>query len=66
MATWHQMRRPVPLYHATLWTIVTDPPNGMRTLMTCATEESAKATLAKWIEDGRNKHSYILPPAKKA
>ncbi len=63
MATWHQNKRPVKLYHDTQWTIVTDPPGGCRSLMTFSSEQSAHDTLALWNEHGRNPHSYILRPA---
>lgn len=60
MATWHQQRRPVRLYHDTLWTVVSDPPNGMRTLITCASKEQAEA----WAANDPN--AYVLKPAKEA
>ncbi len=66
MATWHQKRNPVKLYHATLWTIVTDPPCDMTTLWLEPTEQAAKDRLALWSSNGRDiRHSYILPPASK-
>jgi hypothetical protein len=63
MATWHQNRNSVKLYHDTDWVIVTDPPGEMRTSMVFKTEARAKEILAMWNEHGRNPHSYILPPA---
>lgn len=62
MATWHQNRRPVRLYHDTKWTIITDPPNGMRTLMLFDTKERAEEILALWKATSRGQHSYILKP----
>jgi hypothetical protein len=59
MATWHQLRRPVKLWHETQWTVVIDPPNALRSLVTFDTEAKAIA-YAKKVE-----HSYVLPPAKK-
>lgn len=56
MATWHQMRNPVRLYHESKWTVVIDPPNDCRACMLFDTREAAEAYLAKV------KHAYILNP----
>lgn len=64
MATWHQMKRPVQLAHATQWSIVTDPPNDCRTVMRFPTEQAARDSLAQWRARG-DRHSYILPPLAK-
>jgi hypothetical protein len=53
--------KPFVLYHATDWTIVTDPPGEMRTLMTFPDEQSARESLAAWKAKG-DQHSYILAP----
>lgn len=58
MATWHQQRNPVPLWHTTKWTVVNDPPNGMTTVMRFDTHEEARAFAAS--EAG----SYVLAPYK--
>jgi hypothetical protein len=65
MATWHQQRNPIKLYSDSRWVIVNDPPNDCRTLTTCATEEQARETLARWRENNpeAHRHCYILPPA---
>jgi hypothetical protein len=66
MATWHQKRNPVPLYHSTKWTIVTDPPADMCSLWLESTEEAAKERLKIWESNGRDiRHCYILPPSNK-
>lgn len=64
MATWHQNRRPVKLFHATQWTVVTDPPNGMRTLALFTDEAGAKKSIENLAKHHPTlaKHSYILPP----
>jgi hypothetical protein len=65
MATWHQQRRPVRLFHETQWTLVTDPPNGMTTLELFTDEEGAKKSLAGLSKHHPElaSHSYILEPA---
>lgn len=62
MATWHQLRRPVRLYHDSKFTVVIDPPNNMRALMLFDTEAGAKTYLAN-IQARGESHAYILPPA---
>ena len=42
MATWHQLQRPVPLYHKTMWNVVIDPPNEFRCLVGHKTKEEAQ------------------------
>lgn len=42
MATWHQMRNPVPLYHETMWTVVIDPPNKTTVCVLFDTEPKAR------------------------
>jgi hypothetical protein len=51
------MHRPVKLYHETQWTVVIDPPNGLRCLMCFNTREAAQTYQNKVA------HSYILAPA---
>lgn len=66
MATWHQLQRPVKLYHPTQWTVVIDPPHQMRALMHFTTLELAKV-YKRNLEGNNpaaNAHSYILKPAK--
>lgn len=70
MATWHQQQAdrrafqagsPRKLYHETEWTVVSDPPNDVRTLSTFTTKAKAEEFLAKI--KAREPHSYILAPA---
>jgi hypothetical protein len=62
MATWHQSRRRVRLYHDTAWTVVIDPPNELRCLMLFNTEHEA----TRHAESFNAKHSgdtaYVLVP----
>lgn len=60
MATWHQCKNPVRLWHETKYTVVTDPPHGFTTLMRFHTHEEATAFLQK-----AGPHSYILRPGGK-
>lgn len=66
MATWHQLQRPVKLYHPTDYTVVIDPPNRMRALMTFSTKALAEVYMRnlKANNPGVYPHSYILPPGK--
>ena len=66
MATWHQNQRPTKLYHPTQWTVVIDPPNQMRALMTFSTRDLAEVYMRnlKANNPGAAAHSYILKPAK--
>ena len=66
MSTWHQDQHPVKLYHDTQWTVVIDPPNQMRALMTFSTSELAKVYMRnlKANNPGVYPHAYILKPAK--
>ena len=41
MATWHQMRNPVPLDHETMWTVVVDPPHKTTVCVLFDTEQQA-------------------------
>ncbi len=67
MATWHQQRAKVVLFHETDWTIVNDPPNQCTTLSRFSTEDKAKETLETWQKNNpdAHRHCYILPPARK-
>lgn len=70
MATWHQLqadkRNPAPLFHATDWTVVIDPPNQMRALMRFASKDLADVYMRNLKDNnpGAHAHSYILRPAK--
>lgn len=64
MATWHQNRARTPLWHDTQWTVVSDPPNDLRTITRCDTQAQAEEYLAR-IKP-REPHSYIIRPAKKS
>lgn len=58
MATWHQQKARVPLWHASLWGVVTDPPNGCTSVMRFDTAQEAEAFLPK-----AGPHSYVLRPS---
>ena len=58
MATWHQMQRPVRLWHETMWTVVVDPPHRPLGLMLFETEAEAKQYAANV------QHAYVLRPAR--
>lgn len=67
MATWHQMQRPVKLYHETQWSVVIDPPHQMRAVMTFSTKELAAVYMRNLAANnpGAHKHAYMLKPASK-
>ena len=65
MATWHQSKSPVRLYHTTQWTVVIDPPNEMRALMRFDTNQLAKVYM-RGLEANNPRvfrHAYILRPS---
>ena len=69
MATWHQQqadrRAPSPLFHATEWTVVIDPPNAMRALMRFSTKALADVYM-RGLKDNNPrayKSAYVLKPA---
>jgi len=66
MATWHQLQRPVKLYHETDWTVVIDPPNQMRALYRTSSKELAEVYMRNLRANnpGAAQHAYILKPAK--
>ncbi len=66
MATWHQQKNAVPLYHETQWTVVIDPPNQMRGLMRFSSQELADMYMRNLQEHnpGAARGSYVLKPAK--
>jgi hypothetical protein len=66
MATYHQLKaeaqgRGPRLYHDTEWTVVVDPPNQVRCLVTFSTEVAAQAYKAV-----AGPHAYVLRPASVA
>ncbi len=67
MATWHQLnaKPQPPLYHQTQWTVVIDPPNQMRALMTFTSRNLAEVYLRNLKDNnpGAHQHAYILRPA---
>ena len=65
MATWHQDKRPVKLWHKTDWTVVIDPPNQMRALMCFSTRQLAEVYMRNLRANnpGAAAHAYILKPA---
>lgn len=67
MATWHQERHPVRLWHPTLWIVVIDPPGQMRALVTFSSRELAEVYMRGLRENnpGAARHSYILKPKGK-
>ena len=71
MATWHQQqadkRAPRPLFHKTEWTVVIDPPNEMRALMTFSTRALADVYLRGLRENNPRAaaHSYVLKPTSR-
>ena len=62
MATWHQKRSGARLYHDTLWSVVSDPPNQCRAITLCATEHEAREYMERLKARGQD-HVYILRPA---
>ena len=56
MATWHQNKNRVKLFHETLWTVVIDPPNDTMCLMLFETRAKAEEYIKK------TKTGYILKP----
>ncbi len=63
MATWHQQKRPVQMYHDTEWTVVEDPHGGCRTLSTFARERDARDYLGRVVALRPNVPAYVLEPA---
>lgn len=63
MSTWHQQRARVPLYHASQWTVVSDPPNECTTVARFATLADAETYLSNCKAHGA-KHVYILSPSQ--
>ena len=69
MATWHQLKAPqTPLFHATDWTVVIDPPHQMRALVRFSTKALADAYMRNLKDNnpGAHAHSYVLKPAGRA
>lgn len=65
MATWHQMRNQIPLWHESKWTVVDNPPNDCQSVMRFETAAKANEYLANRQRLGTDKHCYIIPPAGK-
>lgn len=64
MASWHQMqamRRNGPLV-IRQWSIVTDPPGAMMTVMGFPDEKTCRETFELWKANGRAEHSYVRAP----
>jgi hypothetical protein len=55
MSTWHQDRAPVPLWHATKWTVVTGGAGQHTCVARWDTAEEAH-------RDALNTGGYVLPP----
>lgn len=66
MSTWHQQQRPVRLFHSTQWTVVIDPPNQMRALMTFTTKALAEVYMRnlKANNPAVLPYAYIVPPGR--
>lgn len=60
MATWHQDRNPVPLWHKTQFTVVEDSPGGSTCVSRWPTYEAAEEHRRKLARPGRM--AYILYP----
>jgi hypothetical protein len=65
MATWHQLKRPAPLFHKTLWTVVVDPPGDTRCLHTFANQRGALMFVRTLRTNQLQlaKHTFVLKPA---
>lgn len=61
MSTWHQNQARVPLYHATKWTLVIDPPGGQMSVQRCESRHEAEM-FQRLLNSCGNKHTYILEP----
>lgn len=66
VATWHQLKANVRLFHDTEWTVVEDPPNNTRTLSTFTTEAGARWYLDRVKKLRPHVPAYLLKPAKGA
>lgn len=66
MATWHQAKNPVQLWHPKEWTVVIDPPNQMRALVRFTSKNLADVYMRNLKHNNPNaaEHSYILKPVK--
>jgi hypothetical protein len=60
MATWHQQRAAVPLFHPTKWTVVIDPPNQCTSV---SRFDTAKLANDYWATLGKDRGAYVVPPA---
>jgi hypothetical protein len=65
MATWHQLKRPVTMFHQTLWTVVVDPPGECRSLITFGRERDALMHMRnlRTNQPRLAKHAFVLKPA---
>lgn len=64
MATWHQQRRPVKLYHEKFFSVVIDPPSEFRTVSLFPTRLAAEQHLdnLREFQPYNVRHAYIIPP----
>jgi hypothetical protein len=62
MSTWHQRQRPAAIPPADQWTIISDPPNGLRTFMCFDTEAAARKCLQGLRANGHGEHLTLTPP----
>lgn len=68
MSTWHQDRASTtPMWHESLFTVVTDPPLHCQTLSRFATYAEAETYITNLSTHHplHGKHSYILLPGKR-
>jgi hypothetical protein len=66
MATWHQSKSKTPLYSATTWNVVIDPPNQMRWIYAASTKALADVYMRNLKENNPEAYrfAYILKPSK--
>lgn len=61
MATWHQMKNPVQLWHPKEWTVVIDPPHRLRCCVRFKTERAATRYRLKIIgKPISSEDTYVL------
>lgn len=61
MSTWHQDQRPVQLWHAELWTVVSDPP-GRATVVERHRDPVGAQRACDRLNLAEPKTAYVLPP----
>lgn len=61
MATWHQMKNPTPLFHATKWVVVDDPPGEPTGCYLFSSSKEAEDMVKRLRKKGRD-HCYAIAP----